>query len=69
MSKIISGVPVQMTISFNEFNGQVSFTTTKDLEFPVVVQIFCQLLVQFVQDGIRRQNAAARPPDNSPPAA
>lgn len=58
MSRIISGVPVQMTITYNETNGAVSFQTTKDLEFTTVVTIFCQLIIQFVRDGINKQNAA-----------
>lgn len=57
-----------MTIDYNEMTGAVSFSTTKDLEFPLVVQLFCQLMIQFVRDGIQRQNAAMREASKTPPA-
>jgi hypothetical protein len=71
MSRIVSPVPVTMTLTYNELTGQVDFKTSRDIPFPVVVMIFSKLLTTFCErgmsmgfPGITPQNPPANPPEN-----
>lgn len=52
MSRIVSPLPVQMTILYNEMNGQVDFKVSRDLPFPLVVMIFSKLMATLCEKGM-----------------
>lgn len=51
-SRIISPVPIQIVIEYNEMTGQANFKVSKDLPFPVIVAIFSQLQLGFIRDAM-----------------
>ena len=46
MSKIISPVPVEIGIRYNEMTGQIEYRISKELPYPQIVVIFSTLMTQ-----------------------
>jgi len=68
MSRIVSPVPIQILIEYNEITNQAALKLSKDLPFPMVCAIFCQLMLQMVQDGMRQMGASTPGPTPGPTA-
>jgi hypothetical protein len=59
MSRIVSPVPLVMTITVNELTGMVDWKTSRDVPFPTVAMIFAQLQLKFCEEHFRQEAAAA----------
>lgn len=59
-SGIISPNPVDIHIQYSEMNGNVTFTPSKDLPYPVIVAIFAQLMIQFSKDHMEQMQTMVR---------
>ncbi len=68
---IISLVPIEIKISFNEVNGETRLDIRRsgipyNMPFPTIVAIFSQLQLQFIKDMQQAAAAAASAPQGGP---